>query len=54
MHSYDAVLFDAGETLVRPDPSFVGLLHSIPGDPGYAHDEANVARFARPALVAAL
>lgn len=50
----EAVLFDAGETLVRPEPSYGGLLHAILGDLGHAHEQDTVEQYARPALVAAL
>lgn len=33
---YDAVLLDAGETLVHPEPSFAGLLSRLLG--GFGHD----------------
>ncbi|HVL90120.1 MAG TPA: HAD-IA family hydrolase [Actinomycetota bacterium] len=54
MPPYEAVLFDAGETLVRPEPSFGGLLHAILHDLGYVHTEDEVERCARPALMTAL
>lgn len=54
MPPYEAILFDAGETLVRPEPSFGGLLHAILNDLGHAHTEDEVERCARPALMTAL
>jgi len=54
MPPYEAILFDAGETLVRPEPSFGGLLHAILGELGHARDADRVEARARPALLAAL
>ncbi len=50
---YDAVLFDAGETLVHPSPSFGGLLHQLIADLGHRFDPDDVERHARAALTEA-
>lgn len=54
MSRYDTVLFDAGETLVRPEPSFGGLLRSILSEMGYDLPEDHVDDRARAALAHAL
>ena len=51
---YDTVLFDAGETLVRPEPSFGGLLREILAGEGHDLPEAHVDERARAALTVAV
>lgn len=50
---YDAVLFDAGETIVRPEPSFGDALRALFAEHGHHFDQADVDREARAALAAA-
>lgn len=50
MSRYDAVLFDAGETLVRPTPSFGEALHGLLAEQGLVFDPDDVNRVAREAL----
>lgn len=47
---YDAVLFDAGDTLVHPDPSFGGLLVELMAGFGLRFEEDLVERHVRQVL----
>lgn len=50
MGRFDAVLFDAGETLVRPEPSFGEALHALLAERGHVFEAADVNAVAREAL----
>jgi putative hydrolase of the HAD superfamily len=51
--NFDAVLFDAGETLVHPHPSFGGLIARFLSERGHAVDQATFERVALDAATEA-